>query len=144
MLYKIETVIDDILELSDNLRLEDKQEMEGLGYPDPLLPLIESFHNSDECWTIKVKENNKVAGVYGVNDGLIWLMATPEILKGKIQFLRNCRQEVERLNTKYPVLYNIVDSRNDLHLKWLQFCNFEFVSVVSINEINYMTIRRFK
>jgi len=144
MLYKVETVIDDILELSDNLRFEDKRELEDLGYPDPLLPLIESFHNSDECWTIKVKENNKVAGVYGVNDGLIWLMATPEILKGKIQFLRNCRQEVERLNTKYPVLYNIVDSRNDLHLKWLQFCNFEFVSVVSINEINYMTIRRFK
>ena len=47
-------------------------------------------------------------------------------------FLRESRKVVNLLNHKYKLLWNYVDCRNELHLRWLKWCGFKF-----LRKINY-------
>lgn len=64
--------------------------------------------------------------------GRVWLMATPRIeeKRNAIPFLRNSHPYVNHLQALYPVLHNIIDARNELHLKWLKWCGFRITQTV--------------
>jgi hypothetical protein len=75
---------------------------------------------------------NKPVGIFGIDDwgngvGGIWLLATKDLAKIQIAFLKQCREVVKFLNTKYKILWNFVDCRNQLHIKWLKWCGFKFL-----------------
>ena len=66
--------------------------------------------------------------MFGVSkDGAIFLLASNEIKRIRFSFLRESRKVVDFLNTKYPILWNFVDCRNELHLRWLKWCGFKFL-----------------
>jgi hypothetical protein len=84
-----------------------------------------------------VNPKNEPVGIFGVTDcgdgtGAIWLLATDELARIQIAFLKECRKVVNVLNKKYKILWNFVDCRNQLHIKWLKWCGFQF-----INKKNY-------
>jgi len=127
-----QSVYDDCIYLAPRLRFEDKREiLDATGFP-PLNGLTHSFVSSEISFTITDKENIPV-GMFGVNkDGAIWLLATNEIHRIRFSFLRESRKVVDVLNNKYPKLWNYVDCRNELHLRWLKWCGFKF-----LRKINY-------
>ena len=57
--------------------------------------------------------------------GLIWMLTTPAIEEYPHTFAREAKRFVER--RKEPLLWNIVDERNTVHLKLLRFLGFKFL-----------------
>ena len=70
--------------------------------------------------------DGKTAGVAGVGpNGEVWMLCTPAIHRYPITFAREAKRWIEQRNEK--LLWNIVDSRNTVHLKLLQFLGFKFL-----------------
>ena len=73
--------------------------------------------------------DGKTAGLAGVGDGgVIWMLCTPDIHRYPITFAREAKRYVD--NRKEPLLWNIVDCRNTVHLKLLKFLGFKFLRKV--------------
>ncbi len=125
------TTLEDIKYLAPRLRKEDKQEILALSGLLPYEALLIGFKNAVIVFTI-FNPKNKPVGIFGVDDlgngvGGIWLLATKDLAKIQIAFLKQCREVVKFLNTKYKILWNFVDCRNQLHIKWLKWCGFKFL-----------------
>ncbi len=125
------TTLEDIKYLAPRLRQEDKQEILAGSGLLPYEALLIGFKNSVIVFTI-FNPKNKPVGIFGVDDlgngiGAIWLLATKDLAKIQIAFLKQCREVVKFLNTKYKILWNFVDCRNQLHINWLRWCGFKFI-----------------
>ena len=125
------TTLEDIKYLAPRLRQEDKQEILAGSGLTPYEALHIGFKNAVIVFTI-FNPKNKPVGIFGVDDvgngiGAIWLLATKDLAKIQIAFLKECREVIKFLNTKYKILWNFVDCRNQLHIKWLKWCGFKFI-----------------
>jgi len=129
--YMRVSTLDDVEYLAPRLRFEDKQEiLASLGLT-PLDGLKKSFGNSTLCLTI-VNPKGLAVAIFGIADlgglvGGIWLLATEDLSTIQIAFLRECKKVIQLLNKKYKILWNYVDCRNELHIKWLKWCGFKFL-----------------
>ena len=88
------------------------------------------FLNDNHCIAIVgvVPETKKV--------GRIWLLASDDLkLNLSYRFLKHCHKVCDLLNKSFPVLYNHVDARNDLHIKWLKWMKFTFIN--KVNDFGY-------
>ena len=116
------------LEVASNLRSDDLREVvEGHGLnPMILLPLA-AEEGSAVYFTVP---DGKTAGLAGVgDDGTIWMLCTPEIERYPITFAREAKRYVD--SREEPLLWNIVDCRNTVHLKLLKFLGFKFLRKVT-------------
>ena len=111
------------IEVASNLRPEHRREIEEGWGLDPMDILIKSAQESSGVW-FEVP-NGKTAGMAGVDDGLIWMVCTPAIHEYPITFAREAKRFVE--SRTEPLLGNIVDKRNTVHLKLLKFLGFKFL-----------------
>lgn len=115
--------------VSQNLRTADISEGLALWGVDPrvYLPL---HYAPEETYALLTNEGEPV-GLAGVSPwttpdvGQIWMVSTPELLKYKTQFLRESREFIEASNEKYDVLFNYVDARQEVHLRWLKWNGFK-------------------
>ena len=112
------------LEVAFNLRPEDRREIvEGHGL-DPIEELTLSVHRGNGVW-FEVP-NGKTAGVAGVgSEGSVWMICTPAIHDYPVTFAREAKRFIE--SRTEPLLWNIVDKRNTVHLKLLKFLGFIFL-----------------
>lgn len=123
---------DDAAYLAPRLRPEDKAEVRASSGRTPLEALTISFDLSDPVYTICYSNADPV-GMFGVvptdepGVGAVWMLATPRIESMQFPFLRQCRKWIDHLNDLYPLLYNFVDGRNLVHMKWLRWMNFIFL-----------------
>ena len=111
-------------EVASNLRSDDYREVtEGHGInPKAFLPMV-AQGSSTVYFTVP---DGKTAGLAGVgNDGSIWMLCTPEIERYPITFAREAKRYVD--SREEPLLWNIVDCRNTVHLKLLKFLGFKFL-----------------
>ena len=111
-------------EVVSNLRSDDYREVkEGHGIDPILLPPLIVYNPSYVYFTTP---DGKTAGMAGVGvDGDIWMLCTPEIHQHPIKFARAAKRYVD--SREEPLLWNIVDSRNTVHLKLLKFLGFKFL-----------------
>jgi len=111
-------------EVASNLLPEDRREVEeGHGY-DPTVILPSTYEMGDSVY-FRVP-NGELAGIAGVHDeGQIWMLCTPAILKYPVTFAREAKRYVDSRQEK--LLWNIVDKRNTVHLKLLRFLGFKFL-----------------
>ena len=125
------TTLEDIKYLAPRLRRTDKEEiLAGIG-ATPYHALLIGYFECVIVFTI-VNPKNEPVGIFGVTDcgdgtATIWLLATDGLAKIQIAFLKECRKVVNVLNKKYKILWNFVDCRNQLHIKWLKWCGFKFL-----------------
>ena len=122
---------DDVEYLCDNLRPEDREEVLA-SHGSTREALQVGFDESEECWTITVKDTGEIAGIYGLaryDDDMAvpWLLTTPAIKKVWLPFLRGSRKWVEEANQKYPLLTNAVDADYTVAINWLRFVGFTFI-----------------
>ena len=64
-----------------------------------------------------------MAGV--LEGGQIWMLCTPVIHEKPRLFAREAKRFID--NRKEPLLWNVVDKRNTVHLKLLKFLGFKFL-----------------
>ena len=115
-------------EVASNLRPDDYRELtEGHG-TNPLASLpIAAQEGSAVYFTVP---DGKTAGLAGVgDDGAIWMLCTPDIERYPITFAREAKRYVDSRDE--PLLWNIVDCRNTVHLKLLKFLGFKFLRQVN-------------
>ncbi len=111
-------------EVAFHLRPDDFREVyEGHG-ENPLISIPRDALNGDTVYF--TAPNGKTAGIAGVQQGgLIWMLCTPVVEKYPHTFARQAKQFVD--SRTEPLLWNIVDKRNTVHLKLLQFLGFKFL-----------------
>jgi len=107
-----------------NLLPDDRSEVqEGHGH-DPKTALVDSIRHCDSVY-FEVP-NGKIAGLAGVHgNGQIWMLCTPAIYDYPHTFAREAKRYVDERREK--LLWNIVDERNEVHLKLLRFLGFKFI-----------------
>ena len=131
-------------EVASNLRPDDLREVvEGHGL-DPMAELLRVARiGSAVYFTVP---DGKTAGLAGVgDDGAIWMLCTPEIERYPITFAREAKRYVD--SREEPLLWNIVDCRNTVHLKLLKFLGFKFLRKVKngpyqLDFIEFCRVRR--
>ena len=112
------------MSVASNLRSDDRREVEEGHGLNPLVELVlEAKEGSSVYFTVP---NGKTAGMAGVGrDGTIWMLCTPAIHEYPITFAREAKRFIE--SRTEPLLWNIVDERNKVHLKLLRFLGFKFL-----------------
>ena len=75
--------------------------------------------------------NGRTAGLAGIEkDGRVWMLTTPDIHDYPVTFAREAKRFID--SRTEPLLWNIIDKRNTVHLKLLRFLGFKF-----LREIKY-------
>jgi len=120
-------------EVASNLRQEDRKEVvEGHGL-DPIIH-IPLASQRGFCVSFTVP-NGKTAGVAGIAEGnAVWMLTTPAIHEYPLTFAREAKRFIE--SRPEPYLWNVVDKRNTVHLKLLQFLGFKFLREVTYGPNN--------
>jgi len=134
------TQLHDVCELAPNLRSEDKREVNTLGKTSEQ-SLLSGYLFGRVCRSI-INNYGQVVGMYGVvpadsKTGLVWMLGSDKLKKIKIPFLKESRTEVEKMNILLPHLWNIIDSRNELHLKWIKWCGFKIIGERMVNNVKF-------
>lgn len=128
----------DALVLASQLREADLREIHAATGRPPVEVLTEGVLVSLECHAV-VDELGDLVALFGVRHdslhhraGLVWLLSSDRLVQHAYYFLRQCRGWIQNLHERYDVLWNVVDARNVVHLRWLSFCR--FVVSATINE----------
>lgn len=113
--------------IAANMRQDDRQECEAqLGLP-PAFILPQAIGRPN-VWTWE--EEGVPVAIGGVDAsipsvGTVWMTSTDDIVKHRIKFLRELSKPMlELLHQDYPILTNMVDARNTLHIRWLRWLGF--------------------
>ena len=128
--------IQDLKYLAPRLRFEDKREILSSSGLLPFYALYFSYLHSNIVFTI-VNDKKEPVGIFGVTvSGAIWLLATDKLKDIQFAFLKENKKVIDFLNTKYKILWNYVDCRNSLHIKWLKWCGFKFINKQKYGVLN--------
>ena len=139
------TTFEDIKYLAPRLRQADKEEILASVGLTPYEALMFGYLENVIVFTI-VNKNNEPVAIFGINDvgqnvGAIWLLATDKLKDIQYSFLRENKKVIDFLNTKYKILWNFVDCRNSLHIKWLKWCGFKFINKQKRGVLNIQIYR---
>lgn len=141
------SVWSDVSTLASDLRAADRAELAALGTTPPE-SLADGYLQSTPPYTAVDADQVPVA-MFGVvplrpQVGAIWLLGTDRLVEGpnRVSFLRLSRKWVPALQRGYEVLTNLVDKRNTVHLRWLEWCGFAFVSEHEINGYTFIKFER--
>lgn len=128
----VRTVNDnDLKYLANNLRKHDLLELRAVhGDYCSLTALSSSSRRSTVCSIDVVNDKPMViSGMFVIgNAAAIWAVATPEINRNKILFLKQARERIQRWFDIYPAIdymYNFTHADNTVHHNWLQWCGAE-------------------
>lgn len=114
----------DIAALAPRLRGADLSELAASTGEHPVLALRKSFALSDECHTIIA--NGQIAGMFGkVEGGVVWLVGSDALASIPHTFLRESRRVIQGWLKVEPLLWNFLDERNALHIKWITWLGFK-------------------
>lgn len=138
-----EATVEDVRHVANNLRPADLREMLAHGHKDVFATLLEGFVFSNPC-NAMVDRNGETFGLFGAvpnpqNEwsAAVWMMATPTLEKEALGFARGSRKILEEWSEQYRLLFNVVDSRNEVHLKWLKWLGFTFLNEININHVPF-------
>lgn len=133
--YTRKTVASDIQVVAANMRKEDKAEVLAAEGIPPEHALLFCFMAGKPCMTICNASDEPIA-MWGVTPdagkvGRVWMLGTDELVQNhriRIRFLREVKAYLRQLFTTYAVLWNCVDARNTVHIRWIRWMGFTFVA----------------
>jgi hypothetical protein len=129
-------------QLATCLRKADRMEIEAASGARPVDVLRWSAERSAPACSIIYED--RVVGMFGcVPDGTVWLLGADALVQPPLvrQFLRECRRYVDAL--PYPLLHNLVDERNTVHIRWLQWMGFTFIGEPVLLGPHQLPFRKF-
>jgi len=115
--------------IAAHMRQADQDEIWAARRLTPERALKMSLGLSTHAWTGFV--NGTPAVMFGVGAisimggiGAPWLLGTDAVERHFVSFLRGSRIWLSAIQNAYPVLQNIVDDRNTVSKRWLQWLGF--------------------
>lgn len=60
------------------------------------------------------------------DNGIIWMLATPDMYKIKRYFIKQCAGQINTLCQSVKFIYNYVDIENKASIRWLKWLGFTF------------------
>jgi len=138
--YMAKATQQDCLVLGKKLRKEDQEEIKAFANLNGVQALSMGVIHSHLTVSIFTKDD-VICAMFGVQgeigkDAAVWMLASDEIQEVAVPFLKQNRKVIDYLNKLHPVLHNVVDARNTLHLKWLKWCGFTFINKQNIGYEN--------
>ena len=121
--------LDDAGALAPRLRAADMQEIQAVTRQTPLEVLLGGIAASNPCAAV-VDGSDRPLAVFGVvpgedpGIGVVWLLGSDELVEQPVAFLRRSRAVIDGLLGRYHTLWNVVDARNEVHVRWLRWCGF--------------------
>jgi len=143
--------VEDAKMLAPRLRKTDINEIQLLTEQSPLTVLEKGIVESIPCYTVTSGDKLPIA-IFGVvpdkkilkNSGIVWLLASDDILKHSVSFLRNSGKWINKLHNHYYLLWNYIDARNKVYIKWLKCCGFNFSGYTEKYGIEKRTFYKFE
>ncbi len=125
------TIIESLRFIAEGLRPADQAELRAsLGdAADPFHALVESYGLSTKSWLILDRTGLPI-GIMGVaphgvpNLGIAWMMGTPGVEDEALSIARQTGGYVEQMHDDFPFLLAVVDVRNELSMRWLEWSGF--------------------
>lgn len=119
---------EDCLELAQNMRREDVEEIWHSSRGFPLASLFRGFLDSEQ--TFAIERQGRVVALFGVvaflqGGGCPWMLGTDDLKRCK-SLLRECRRRLDEYATRYGWLANAVWSENAVHIEWIKWLGFQF------------------
>ena len=105
-----------------HLRQADIDEIRSMTGLPPSAAVACSIAVSERGFTALL--DGKPCAVFGVHDGIIWLVGTDEITHHPITFYRNSKRIFQNLKNGYARLFNFVHADNTFSLRWLRWLGF--------------------
>lgn len=124
------TIASDVRDVAVRLRHADVNECYAIAGMPGELALFLSVESSEETYTM-VNPSGTPVGICGIAEGhtphdkRVWMLATDDLLRHSTLFLRESKKWIDALTGKYT-LWNTVDERNTVHMKWLKWLGCEF------------------
>jgi hypothetical protein len=125
-------------QITAQLRQSDREEIEAGGAVAPEEALRVSMSISTHAYCITSQECGPIA-MFGAAPsplpgvGIVWMLGTDAIQTEALAIARRTRRYFNELNEPYPVLWNYIDSRNAVSMKWLEWGGFKLIRDVPIN-----------
>lgn len=122
-----DSLASDIEAMKDNMRKEEIVELQASYDFTPEQGLSVSFVSSSHRLTAVL--DGKPFAMFGVvpdsymgHSAQVWLLTTNDLEKAKMRFLKMSKIVIQFFLSKYSILYNHVDARHRLCIRWLHWC----------------------
>lgn len=123
--------IEDAHQLAPRLRLADIQEITALAPIAPLQALLVGVGGT-ECLSIVADDGVTILGLFGIHhhpefgpqQAAVWLLGSDDLVSIKTELMRQTVPFLTRFHQSYPMLWNLVDARNEVHIRWLKRLGF--------------------
>lgn len=120
------------------MRRADREEVLAASGRAPISALTFSYRHSSLAWTALF--DGRPGVMWGVGDinilagiGAPWLLGTDAVEENFRAFLRISRDWPAQLLSRYAVIRNVVDIRNTVSVRWLEWLGFRLSDPVDIN-----------
>jgi len=130
------SIIPDIPIVAADMRPEDRDEVWAALGETPRKTLFGAYVSSTECFTIYHVASGKPLAMFGYRItepkicASIWMLAGTGLTEHRWTFLKRSKALINYIQSRAPLLYNTVDRRNDLHLRWLEWLDFKFIRTI--------------
>jgi hypothetical protein len=134
--------------IAPRLRPEDRRESETVTGRPPEETLPSAITKARFAYTMHMEQSHIPFAVFGCGDhpriaglGVVWFLGTTEIVRARKAILEVAPRLLETFLGFYPKgLTNYIDSRNTLHLKWVQKLGFIVSKGPTIRRVPFYTI----
>ena len=128
------SVEEDIPLVASEMRSEDVEEIRASGGHTPEEALRIGYRASEPCFTAEL--GGRPFAMFGTGPhedkvGWIWLLGTDDIGTCPVSFLRWSKKMLPYLLQPYAMVWNLVDARNTVHIKWLRWLGFTLIRRVN-------------
>lgn len=125
------STVDDAEELLRNLRKEDLRELEEVGGRPARHAIMGGVLLGAPSLTLRTHKEELVGILsvvrFGSGIGFIAMSGTDLITENRTAFLRGSRDVLAHLDTKFDMLLNVCDARNEVHIRWLRWLGFSLI-----------------
>lgn len=118
--------------IADNLRQGDRDEIAAMSQLEPLDAVRTSVALSSHAYVVLDRDCIPVA-IFGAAPhplpgvGIVWMLGTEGIRKEAYSIAKATRSYFDELNEAYPILWNFIDDRNQVSLRWLRWGGFKLL-----------------
>lgn len=125
-----------LTEISDNLRQSDVEEVRASSALPPREALASSVALSSHAYVVLSThpERRGPIAAFGAAPhplpgvGVVWMLGTGGIRRVGYSVAKQTRPYLDQLNAVYPILWNFIDARNAVSLRWLRWGGFKLLA----------------
>ena len=119
----------DVVRFASLLRLADLREIEASTGLPPEVALMQSIDGSDTSRAVYSVLDNAPLAIFGIGAadtgvGVPWMGGTDASASYGKSLVKEGRRWLDKQHEDYPILTNIVDARNTVHLRWVRHMGF--------------------